>query len=76
MIRSAQEMRRAWAAEGTEDDLAFVVDPERRPALYLIETDAAGERALPLLALGVGGAGLADGAAGGRRGGWRWRART
>jgi 2-dehydro-3-deoxygluconokinase len=36
-------MRRAWAAEGIEDDLAFV-DPALRPALYLIETDAAGER--------------------------------
>jgi 2-dehydro-3-deoxygluconokinase len=37
------EMRRAWAAEGVRDDLAFV-DPRLRPALYLIETDAAGER--------------------------------
>ncbi len=37
------QMRQAWAAEGVEDDLAFV-DPARRPALYLIETDAAGER--------------------------------
>ena len=37
------EMRRAWAAEGVQDDLAFV-DPARRPALYLIETDERGER--------------------------------
>jgi 2-dehydro-3-deoxygluconokinase len=36
-------MRRAWDAEGVDDDLAFV-DPARRPALYLIETDPAGER--------------------------------
>lgn len=39
----SQEMRRAWAAEGIEDGLAFT-DPARRPALYLIETDAEGER--------------------------------
>src|SRR6201995_1801968 len=37
------EMRRAWAAEGVRDDLAFV-DPKRRPALYLIETDEGGDR--------------------------------
>lgn len=37
------QMRSAWAAEGIEDDLAFV-DPARRPGLYLIETDAAGDR--------------------------------
>lgn len=37
------EMRRAWAAEEIRDDLAFI-DLARRPALYLIETDAAGER--------------------------------
>ena len=37
------EMRRAWASEGVSDDLAFV-DPKRRPALYLIETDERGER--------------------------------
>lgn len=36
-------MRRAWAAEGVKDDLAFV-DAARRPALYMIETDADGER--------------------------------
>jgi len=36
-------MRNAWAAEGIEDGLAFT-DPARRPALYLIETDEAGER--------------------------------
>lgn len=39
----SQEMRRAWAANGVDDRLAFT-DPERRPALYLIETDAEGER--------------------------------
>lgn len=39
----SHEMRAAWAAEGIEDGLAFT-DPARRPALYLIETDAAGER--------------------------------
>jgi 2-dehydro-3-deoxygluconokinase len=37
------EMRAAWAAEGIEADLAYV-DAMRRPALYLIETDPAGER--------------------------------
>ena len=37
------EMRAAWAAEGVSDDLAFV-DPKRRPALYLIETDERGDR--------------------------------
>ena len=36
-------MRGAWRAEGVEGDLAFTV-PGRRPALYLIETDLAGER--------------------------------
>ena len=41
----SSEMRRAWAAEGILDDLAFT-DPQRRPALYLIETDAAGDRRL------------------------------
>ena len=39
----SHEMREAWDAEGIADDLAFV-DPTRRPALYLIETDPAGER--------------------------------
>lgn len=39
----SREMRDAWAAEGIADDLAFT-EPARRPALYLIETDAAGER--------------------------------
>ncbi|HEY4029059.1 MAG TPA: sugar kinase [Caulobacteraceae bacterium] len=39
----SHEMRAAWAAEGVRDDLAFT-DPARRPALYLIETDAAGDR--------------------------------
>ena len=39
----SEAMRQAWAAEGGEDDLAFV-DPARRPALYLIETDSVGER--------------------------------
>src|ERR1700760_4940157 len=42
----SQEMRRAWASEGIADDLAFT-DPARRPALYLIETDAAGGRRVP-----------------------------
>jgi len=37
------QMRQAWRAEGVDDGLAFV-DPTRRPALYLIETDARGER--------------------------------
>src|ERR1700744_2414826 len=37
------EMRRAWAAEGVGDDLAFV-DPKRRPGLYLIATDDRGDR--------------------------------
>lgn len=36
-------MREAWSAEGVRDDLAFI-DPARRPALYLIETDDGGER--------------------------------
>ena len=37
------QMRQAWAAEGIDDGLAFT-NPARRPALYLIETDARGER--------------------------------
>jgi 2-dehydro-3-deoxygluconokinase len=37
------QMRRAWADEGLDDSLAFT-DPDRRPALYLIETDERGER--------------------------------
>ena len=36
-------MRESWRAEGVDDALAFT-DPTRRPALYLIETDAAGDR--------------------------------
>jgi 2-dehydro-3-deoxygluconokinase len=40
----SQAMRAAWRAHGVEDALARV-DPERRPGLYLIETDARGERA-------------------------------
>jgi 2-dehydro-3-deoxygluconokinase len=36
-------MRQAWAGAGIKDDLAFT-DPARNPALYLIETDAHGER--------------------------------
>jgi 2-dehydro-3-deoxygluconokinase len=39
----SQEMRQSWAAEGVRDGLAFV-DQSRRPALYLIETDARGDR--------------------------------
>jgi 2-dehydro-3-deoxygluconokinase len=39
----SDQMRQAWAAEGLDDDLAFT-DPDRRPALYLIETDERGER--------------------------------
>lgn len=39
----SQAMRAAWAAEGIEDDLAFV-DPARRPGLYMIELDGKGER--------------------------------
>ena len=36
-------MRAAWREEGIEDDLAFTV-ADRRPGLYVIELDAAGER--------------------------------
>jgi 2-dehydro-3-deoxygluconokinase len=36
-------MRRAWRANGVGEALAGV-DPDRRPGLYMIETDAAGER--------------------------------
>ncbi len=36
-------MRGAWRAEGVGDALAYV-SPHRRPGLYLIETDEAGER--------------------------------
>lgn len=39
----SQAMRGAWSAEGIEDDLAFAVS-DRKPGLYLIELDAAGER--------------------------------
>ena len=39
----SRAMRAAWAAEGVEDDLAFAV-ADRRPGLYMIELDAAGER--------------------------------
>jgi 2-dehydro-3-deoxygluconokinase len=39
----SRAMRDAWAAEGVEDDLAFAV-ADRRPGLYMIELDAAGER--------------------------------
>jgi 2-dehydro-3-deoxygluconokinase len=39
----SRAMRDAWAAEGIEDDLAFAV-PDRKPGLYMIELDAAGER--------------------------------
>jgi 2-dehydro-3-deoxygluconokinase len=39
----SEAMRGAWRAAGIGDDLAFTV-PGRRPAIYLIETDAAGER--------------------------------
>ena len=39
----SRQMRQAWRDEGVGEDLAFV-DPMRRPALYLIETDAQGER--------------------------------
>lgn len=39
----SQAMRAAWSAGGIEDDLAFAV-PDRRPGLYMIELDAAGER--------------------------------
>ena len=36
-------MRAAWSAEGIEDGLAFAVS-DRRPGLYMIELDGAGER--------------------------------
>jgi 2-dehydro-3-deoxygluconokinase len=36
-------MREAWRGHGVGDALAGV-DPDRRPGLYMIETDAAGER--------------------------------
>ena len=36
-------MRAAWRAEGIDNALAFTL-PGRRPALYLIETDATGDR--------------------------------
>jgi 2-dehydro-3-deoxygluconokinase len=36
-------MRAAWSGEGVEDDLAFAVS-DRRPGLYMIELDDAGER--------------------------------
>src|SRR5580698_5891798 len=39
----SEAMRGAWRAAGIGDDLAFTV-PGRRPAIYLIETDAAGDR--------------------------------
>ena len=39
----SQAMRAAWRAEGIDDSLAFVV-ADRRPAIYLIETDEAGDR--------------------------------
>ena len=39
----SQAMRAAWAAEGVEDDLAFVAQ-DRKPGLYMIELDAKGER--------------------------------
>jgi 2-dehydro-3-deoxygluconokinase len=37
------QMRQKWAAEDIDDSLAFV-SPGKRPGLYLIETDDAGER--------------------------------
>jgi 2-dehydro-3-deoxygluconokinase len=39
----SRAMRAAWSDEGIEDDLAFAV-PDRKPGLYMIELDAAGER--------------------------------
>ncbi len=39
----SRQMRQAWLDDGVLDDLAFT-DPARHPALYLIETDANGER--------------------------------
>jgi 2-dehydro-3-deoxygluconokinase len=39
----SRAMRAAWSAEGIDDDLAFAV-ADRRPGLYMIELDAAGER--------------------------------
>jgi 2-dehydro-3-deoxygluconokinase len=36
-------MRAAWAAEGVGENYAWTA-PDKRPGLYLIETDAAGER--------------------------------
>jgi 2-dehydro-3-deoxygluconokinase len=39
----SRAMRGAWSDEGVEDGLAFAV-PDRKPGLYMIELDAAGER--------------------------------
>ena len=39
----SHDMRAAWAAEGVGDTYAFTA-PRKLPGLYLIETDAAGER--------------------------------
>ena len=39
----SRAMRGAWIEEGIEDDLAFAV-ADRKPGLYMIELDAAGER--------------------------------
>lgn len=39
----SEAMRAAWRADGVDDGLAFT-DAARRPALYLIETDAGGDR--------------------------------
>lgn len=39
----SQEMRAAWQSEGVDTRLVLS-DPERRPGMYLIRTDAAGER--------------------------------
>jgi 2-dehydro-3-deoxygluconokinase len=39
----SEAMRDAWREEGIGEELA-VADPDRGPGLYLIETDAAGER--------------------------------
>lgn len=36
-------MRSHWRAEGLQDDLAFIL-PGKLPGLYLVDTDAAGER--------------------------------
>ena len=53
----SRAMRDAFAAEGIEDTHAFTAKG-REPGLYMIELDASGRAAFPLLALGLGRAPL------------------